>query len=218
MATHFQGGGSADGFTGQGTYAWICVVSLLVPALLFGGLHAYQGRQARWAVVVGYATAGLLGSLMTSAVLVNRDLADPPTPGCRCGTSAWPSASRRSRPDRVCWSPGRSPARNAARGRAARERAERLDLAEGETAGWARGAGSPWLGLLGAALTLAACAVAVPAVPVGWAVFGSLLAGGLLVLCFARLQVSVGPRGLTVAPAACPGPGSGCRCTAWTGP
>ncbi|MEU4878336.1 DUF1648 domain-containing protein [Streptomyces sp. NPDC021608] len=201
MATHFRLDGQADGFTGRGAFMATSTSLLAGLAVLVARVSARSG----WLLVTGYAVAGLMGSLFVSVQLVNHG-AHGDASGARL--SPWHLAVAVG-VAAACAGAGLAAARLLPNGGPdAASDPERPGLADGELdagelAAWARATGSRPLGVLGLVLTAAALALApftgpLAAVP--------LLLGGLPCLCFARLYVTVGRQGLTVAPGRLPWP------------
>ncbi|MER5947230.1 hypothetical protein ABT127_14285 [Streptomyces sp. NPDC001904] len=193
MATHFPGSGPPDGFSSGSGFLVVGLLMLVGTGALFG---VVAGRQrvgaARWTVVLGWGTAGLLGSVAVSVLRVNAavgDAHDARMPWWHLAvagavaavagaggwllTRGWPRT----------WEVGEGTAGTS------------LALRDGERAVWVRRAGSLPLTLLGSALIAAGL---VAAALVGW--WGLPVAGaGLASLGFGRVQVTVGPQGLVVA-------------------
>lgn len=203
-ASHFVGNGRANDYAGRTSYVVITTVLLIGVGALWalmtgtGGLH---GRAHNRMVACGYAVAGFLGYLMAVVLLVNVDAGEDAQG--RAQDVSFPMwhlaaalgvavlafglglllAALLPVPDRP------SAAAPAGDG-------ERIALAAGEVAGWARSVGSRWL-LPSAALTLAGGVVLLYAV--GWIAAVPLLVLGLLLVTFARPNVTVDRRGITVA-------------------
>lgn len=202
LATHFSGT-VPDGFTGRTGFAFLCAGLTVGIGALFVLAGTRRATSARWSVVTGYGTAGLVTSALVSVLLVNADAADAAadarTPlwhqiaallvGMAMGLVGWLVTRRLRLPDGLSGQAGAD--------------AGRLDLAEGEVAGWTRTVSSRPLALLGLVLTVLGCALAVPT---GWPVGVPLALLGLLMLSFSRITVTVGPRGLGVSSAALPRP------------
>ncbi|MGW0546089.1 DUF1648 domain-containing protein [Streptomyces altiplanensis] len=201
LATHFDGT-VPDRFTGQGAFVLMCIGLMAGTAALFvAGL--LRGAFARWAVPVAYGTAGLLGAGVVSVVLVNAGatgdaaaarmplwhLAVSAVVGAAAAGAGWLTVRTLRLPEGASLSAGGT--------------ARLLDLAEGEVAGWTRTASSRQFSALGLVTAAVGCVLVVP---VGWQVAVPLFLAGLLVLCFSRLTVTAGPRGLTVSPALLPRP------------
>ncbi|MGW1893224.1 DUF1648 domain-containing protein [Streptomyces sp. NPDC002004] len=201
LATHFTGSaGIADGYAGRGSFPWVCSASLLGLSALFGAIGAIgvSRRPGPWPLVLGYATAGLLGSVFASVLVVNSDVSqgtDARLPmwhvGAALGVAAVAAVAVLPVARRLSARMSTGPHEPAA------DRAS-LNLADGELAGWAGRTGSRPVGALGAALVAAACVLLRYT---GWPAFASLLLAGLLCMAFTRLQVTAGAQGLTVAPA-----------------
>ncbi|MFJ8769651.1 DUF1648 domain-containing protein [Streptomyces clavifer] len=202
LATHFAGA-VPDGFTGRTAFTFVCAGLTVGTGALFVLAGTRRGTFARWSVVTGYGTVGLVASALVSVLLVNADAggaaADARMPlwhpvaallvGVVLGLAGWVVTRRQALPDSLFGRGGAEPGR--------------LDLAEGEVAGWTRTVSSLPLALVGLALAVLGCALAVPA---GLPVAVPLALVGLLMLSFSRLTVTVGPRGLGVSSAALPRP------------
>ncbi|MEU6847292.1 DUF1648 domain-containing protein [Streptomyces sp. NPDC046716] len=194
MATHFPGSGSPDGFSSAKGFLVTGLLMLVGTGVLFA---LAAGRQrigaARWTVVLGWGTAGLLGSVSVSVLRVNAavgDAHDARMPWWHLAvagavavvaggvgwllTRGWPRT----------WEVGEGGTGGTA-----------LSLREGERAVWVRQAGSLPLALIAAGLIVAGLVVAALLTLWGLVVAGA----GLVSLVFGRVRVTVGPRGLVVA-------------------
>ncbi|MFI7021068.1 DUF1648 domain-containing protein [Streptomyces sp. NPDC050164] len=204
LATHFPGT-TPDRFTSTSWFLAACVGALAGTGALFTGICAARGAFTRWALTVGYGLAGLLGGALASVLLVNADaggnatatrmplwhMAAAAAAGAGAAGAGWLTARALRLPDSGRLSTaGDAPVLGPA-------------LAEGEIAGWTRTVSSRPAQLLGLLMAAVGC-VLLP--PVGWAVAVPLLILGLLVLGASRIQVTAGPRGLTVSPAVAPWP------------
>nr|WSW66860.1 DUF1648 domain-containing protein [Streptomyces sp. NBC_00995] len=207
LASHFVGNGRADDYAGRTSYV-VLTTALLVGTGTLWALMAtrggFRGRAFTRVVASGYATAGFLGYLMAVVLLVNVDAAEDARgraqdvsfpmwqPAAALGVAAFSFglglllAALGPVPDDP---PGREPAEGP-------EGRERIALAAGEVAGWARSTGNRWL-LPAAALT---CAGGVALMStVGWSAAIPALLAGLLLLSFTRPNVAVDRRGITVS-------------------
>ncbi|MFE5241940.1 MULTISPECIES: DUF1648 domain-containing protein [unclassified Streptomyces] len=205
LATHFAGT-VPDGFTGRTGFAALSAGLTVGTGALFVLAGTRRGTFARWSVVTGYGTVGLVASALVSVLLVNADATDAAADarmplwhliaallvGVVLGLVGWLATRRLTLPDSLSGQDGRDGADTG-----------RLDLADGEVAGWTRTVSSGPLALLGLALAVLGCALAVP---VGWPVAVPLALLGLLVLSFSRATITVGPGGLGVSSAALPRP------------
>ncbi|MFJ1926112.1 DUF1648 domain-containing protein [Streptomyces sp. NPDC088131] len=204
MASHFVGNGQVDDHASRGSYIVLVVV-------LFAGIGAlwvlmavagkYSGRSYGRVVASGYATAGGLGYLMAVVLYINVDAAQDARGRARdVSFPMWHLAVGvgvavlafglglllAARFPREAAPAGNRPARGV----------ERIKLADGEVAGWARNAGTWWLPLiplvvLAGGIVLVFTAHWIAAVPA--------LVIGLLLAVFARPYVTVDRRGLTVS-------------------
>lgn len=207
LASHFVGNGRADDYAGRTSYVVITTVLLVGTGALWalmiarGGFH---GRAYRGAVASGYAVAGFLGYLMAVVLLVNVDAAedgqgraqDVSFPMWQLAAALGVSALAFGLGLLLAAAvpaPEEPPADGQANGQAD---GERIALAAGEVAGWARSTGSRW-GLPAAVLTCAGGFVLL--FTVGWSAAIALLLVGLLMLSFARPNVAVDRRGITVS-------------------
>lgn len=194
MATHFSGAGHADGYTALGSFPYVALALLLVPAAVFAGL-AYgigQGR-TRALVALGYGLAGLLGYLLCALVLDNAragrtgeaarlplwQLGVALAVAAAAGALGWLLAGRDVPSARK---PDAGPA------------APRLELRDGEAATWTRSIGSRPLRLTGLALALPGAALGLLA---GWDAGVGLLIGGLVTFAFSSARVTVDRHGLS---------------------
>ncbi|OAR24753.1 hypothetical protein A8W25_20610 [Streptomyces sp. ERV7] len=205
LATHFDGGGAADGYADRSAY-------VTVNLGLAGGLAAVWAiiaatadlavRGTRRLLGAGYATAGLTGYVMAAALYANLDVAD----GGAARLPLWQLAAGLAvaalaaaagtlllrRLDLPAYVPPPGPGR-----------VERLDLAEGEVAGWARRAPSRTLCAAGVALLVFGGALTYV---YGWGRAAAPLACGLLILVCSCPYVTVDRHGLTTRPTVLPWP------------
>ncbi|MFH8880711.1 DUF1648 domain-containing protein [Streptomyces californicus] len=201
LAVHFDAGGSADRYMG----ITACLLYGLGSLLVLGALWAVfavngklYGRGRSWLIGGGFALAALLGYLLITVLLVNVDAPEGgPVDGfplwhvavaVGAGAVAWPVGALMSRLAPASESPD-----NGDEGGAGRER---IALADGEVAGWARGIGAWWAPL--AVLALLAAAVAVGR-DLSWFAGAPLAALALVIGTFCRPHVTVDRRGLTVS-------------------
>jgi hypothetical protein len=208
IATHFSGGGAADGWGATSSYPWVCLALFGGLALLFGAGSAlpWAGRGGRGAwSATGWGTAGLLGYLLSAVLLVNAH-AGPDETGIRlpwwqltAGLGAALLAAgagallRRAAPGNPA-GPGPKPLPGAP---------ERLTLRPGQRAGWSVYNTSAVLGTAAAGtFLLGVVLLALGQVGIGVA----LLPAGLAVFALSAVRVTVDRHGLTVAPGHLPGP------------
>ncbi|MCA6094007.1 DUF1648 domain-containing protein [Streptomyces sp. SCA3-4] len=193
MATHFSGAGRADGYTALGSFPYVALALLLVPAVLFAALaYGMRGGRTRALVAFGYALAGLLGYLLCALVLGNARAGADGT-GARMGMGelgvalavaaaagglGWLLAGRDA-------TPAREPAPVVA---------PRLELRDGEAVTWTRSITSRPLRRIGLALVLPGAAVGLLA---GWGAGAGPVVGGLLVCAFSAARITVDRHGLT---------------------
>ncbi|MFI6965385.1 DUF1648 domain-containing protein [Streptomyces sp. NPDC050255] len=216
LASHFVGNGRADDYAGRTSYVVITTVLLVGTGALWvlmtarGGFH---GRAYRRVVACGYAVAGFLGYLMAVVLLVNVDAAEDAQGRAQdVSFPMWQLAAALGVAAlafglglllaAVVPVPEEPSAGGQTGGQAggqadkATAGGERIALAAGEVVGWARSTGNRWL-LPAAALT---CAGGVALLfTVGWSAAVPLLLVGLLLLSFARPNVAVDRRGITVS-------------------
>ncbi|MFE6227121.1 DUF1648 domain-containing protein [Streptomyces sp. NPDC057854] len=198
LATHFGPGGDADGFTGRTAFAAAGSALLLA---LGAGWTALARRGALWGA---WLTAGLLGTLLCLLVRDNLDAAD--AAGVRSPLSNVAVALAAGA---VCALAGHALSRlvppddTAAGGDGPGPDAPRLDLADGELAGWSRTTASAPLTALGL-LVLAAGAVAALFGP--WPVLPLAVLVAVPGIALARVRVTVDRHGLTVRSTLTPRP------------
>ncbi|HEY9330968.1 MAG TPA: DUF1648 domain-containing protein [Streptomyces sp.] len=212
LASHFVGNGRANDYAGRTSYVVITTVLLVGTGALWalmatrGGFH---GRSYRRAVASGYAVAGFLGYLMAVVLLVNVDAAEDAQG--RAQDVSFPMWQLAAALGVAALAFGLGlllaavvpvPEEPSVDGQAdghtdgATAGGERIALAAGEVAGWARSTGNRWL-LPAAALT---CAGGVALLfTVGWSAAVPVVLVGLLLLAFARPNVAVDRRGITVS-------------------
>ncbi|MFE9536147.1 DUF1648 domain-containing protein [Streptomyces sp. NPDC006691] len=213
LASHFAANGSSDGTQSRGsTVLFVCVLHLglgaLWAALMAAGEPAV--RRLRWLNAAGYAVAGLVGYLLAATLLANVDATDPtrvrlPLWQLAVGVGVAALAAALGRllpvplpPPGSAPSSGPSSVRDAAPGGA-----PRLDLAEGEVAGWMRRAPSRVLLGCGAVLLVAGSVLLYAG---GWSHAVGALFGAVVCLAFSCPYVTVDRRGLTARPTVLPWP------------
>lgn len=79
LATHFDGGGTADGYADRGSYVTVNIglaVGLAAVWAVIAATADLAVRGARWVIGAGYAVAGLTGYVMAAALYANLDAAD----------------------------------------------------------------------------------------------------------------------------------------------
>ncbi|MFD4239942.1 DUF1648 domain-containing protein [Streptomyces sp. NPDC058542] len=199
LAVHFDAGGSADGYMGVTAHLLCTAASLLVLGALWafiavnGKLH---GRAHRWFIGGGFAAAGFLGYLLIAVLSVNVDAPEGgPADGfplrhlvAALGAAVLAGALGVLASRLV-------PAPDDPRDRDPASR-ERIALADGEVAGWARGIGAWWVPV--AVLVFLAAGVTV-GLSQSWFIGGPILLLGLVTATFCRPHVTVDRRGLTVS-------------------
>ncbi|WP_353944426.1 DUF1648 domain-containing protein [Streptomyces sp. HUAS MG91] len=200
MATHFPGSGPPDGFSSPRSFLVVGLLVLIGTGVLFVVAAVWQRLGgARSTVVLGWGTAGLLGSVSVSVLRVNAavgDARDVRMPWWHLAVAAAVAVVVGG----VGWLLTRGWPRAGAVGDATGGTS--LALREGERAVWVRQAGSWPLALIGAVLIAAGLVATVLG---GW--WGLVLAvAGVASLAFGRVQVTVGPGGLVVAQSGLPWP------------
>ncbi|MFE0100023.1 DUF1648 domain-containing protein [Streptomyces sp. NPDC059009] len=196
IATHFSGGGDADGYSSRGSFVVVAAALLVGMAVLWGGIAAASQRDARGmraVLVIGYGVAGLIGYLMVATLRANLDVAaDAGTVrlplwqlAAAVGAGALAAGlgvlAVRKLPESAPPPGGGGPV-------------ERIDLADQEVASWSRRAPSRVLGAVSAALVVFG---GVMVYADGWSGAVPLLCG-LLCLVFCAPHVTVDRHGLTV--------------------
>ncbi|WP_393060414.1 DUF1648 domain-containing protein [Streptomyces sp. LN549] len=204
LASHFVGNGQVDDHASRTSYVVVTTVLLVGIGALWtlmtakGGFH---GPALSRAVASGYAVAGFLGYLMAVVLLVNVDAAqDAQGRAQDVSFPMWHLAAALGVAALACGlglllaALLPAPVRPSADGTGAD--GERIALAAGEVAGWARSAGNRWL----LPLAVLACGGAVALLfTTGWIVAVPALLVGLLLVSFARPYVTVDRRGITVS-------------------
>ncbi|MFG2722745.1 DUF1648 domain-containing protein [Streptomyces sp. NPDC048416] len=206
MASHFTARGHSDETASQTSYLVLVVVMHLGLAVLWALMALTTAgptaRRPHWLNTLGCAAAGLIGYLLIAVLFVNADAGDPvrvrmPLWQVAIGAGAGALAALVGRLLPTAF-PRPAPAQPSEPGDSTR-----LDLAEGEAAGWTRRAPSPVLYVVGAVLLAVGVVLlftGAPAYAVG------ALPGGLLCLAFSRPYVTVDRHGLTARPTALPWP------------
>ncbi|MCX4964738.1 DUF1648 domain-containing protein [Streptomyces sp. NBC_00654] len=200
LASHFDAAGDIDGHVGRTWYVLGIVLALGVLGVLWTWTVArgtFHGPSHHRIIAGGYALAAFFGYVLAAVLFVNLDATEGDPAG---GFPLWQLAAALGTgvlggglglllarlvpaPQDPRTGPGQLPG-------------ERIALADGEVAGWARSAGSWWLPL--STLALLAAAVVLQ-FAVGWLAAVPLLLLGLALLTFSRPCVTVDRRGLTVA-------------------
>ncbi|GGU07770.1 DUF1648 domain-containing protein [Streptomyces violascens] len=205
LASHFTASGSSDDTQSHTSYLVLVLVMHIGLAALWA-VVARTGdaavRGLRWMVWVGYAVAGLVGYLMVAVLVANADAADPGRVrmplwqlviGAGCGALA-------AGIGRLLLLTVSMPAPLPSPGPG---EPERLDLAEGEVAGWMRRA--PSRVLLGTGLAMIATALVL--LYAGGTRHALVALGGALIcLAFSCPYVTVDRHGLTARPTVLPWP------------
>ncbi|MFH8625790.1 DUF1648 domain-containing protein [Streptomyces vietnamensis] len=193
LATHFGGGGDANGFTGRAAF-------LAVSTALILGLGACWTLLVRRTALWGaWATAGFTGALLTLLVRDNLDAVDAAQVESplvnltvAAGVAGVFAAAGHALTRLVPPTDAEAPAVDGG---------PRLPLGASEIAGWTRATGSRPLTAL-AVLALVACPVVLLLAPWPAALLGLLgLVIGVPGLALARVRVTVDRRGLTLRPA-----------------
>lgn len=214
LATHFTASGTPDGYTSREATAFVSSGVLLVLGAAWGwtviaSTHTLTTLGARARVAVGWGMAAFMGYGLTALVVAN---SGPPSgsevrfPGLQflvalgCGPLAAAAGALMARALAGSIPVGPSgPASGAPTGGTR----DRIDLAEGEVASWARQL-TPWPILLsGAALPVGSVVLGLVS---AWLVFAPLGLFGLLTLAVGSAYVAVDHRGLTFLPALLPWP------------
>ncbi|MCI4044036.1 DUF1648 domain-containing protein [Streptomyces sp. TRM75563] len=199
LAVHFDAGGTANGYLGSTAYLLYTVLSLLVLGAVWALIAVagrLYGRFHRWYAGGGFAVAAFLGYLQIAVLYVN---VDAPEGGPADGFPLWHIAVALG----AAVAAGAlglllarlTPAPEDPRDGEPAVR-ERLTLADGEVAGWARGIGAWWAPT--AVLLLLAAGVTVGR-ELNWFVGAPLILLALVMVTFCRPHVTVDRRGLTVS-------------------
>ncbi|WP_097866063.1 DUF1648 domain-containing protein [Streptomyces sp. rh34] len=199
LAVHFDAGGSADGYMGITAHLLYTVTSLSVLGAAWafiavnGKLH---GRAHRWFIGGGFAVAAFLGYLLIAVLFVNVDAPENGPAGgfplrhiaVALGVAVLAGALGLLASRLVPVPDGPRDGDPASR--------ERIALADGEVAGWARGIGAWWAPI--AVLVFLAAGVTV-GLEQSWFIGAPLLLLALVTATFCRPHVTVDRRGLTVS-------------------
>ncbi|MFI8355336.1 DUF1648 domain-containing protein [Streptomyces cyaneofuscatus] len=200
LAGHFDLSGDVNGYVDRTTYVLVTapvlpVLGALWVLMVVGG--KFYGRAHRLLIGGGWAVAAFLQYVLGATLIVNLDAPDGAAVGrfplwhLAVATGAAVLAGgiglllARLVPAPEDPRAGKSPAER-----------ERIALADGEVAGWARTTGSWWLPL--SALVIVATGTGL-GYGVNWFLGAPLLVLALLVLAFSRAHVTVDRRGLTVS-------------------
>ncbi|MFJ6613809.1 DUF1648 domain-containing protein [Streptomyces sp. NPDC091289] len=199
LAVHFDAGGTANGYLSFTAYLLYTIPALLVLGVLWtliavnGRLH---GRAHRWFFGGGFGVAAFLGYLLIAVLFVN---VDAPAGGPADGFPLWHIAVALGAAA-VAGALGALLSRLVPAPEGLRDEdlagRERIALADGEVAGWARGIGAWWapvtvLAILAAGVTTGR--------EQSWFIGVPLLLLALVLATFCRPHVTVDRRGLTVS-------------------
>ncbi|WP_405777282.1 DUF1648 domain-containing protein [Streptomyces sp. NBC_00859] len=192
LASHFVTGGQANDSAGHLEYLLV-TTGLLIG---LGVIWVLIARGVRSLIVTGWALAGFLGALM--ALILRANLDTPVEFPLRRAAAAVGVAA-------LAGGAGRWAARfvPSVTSPAAEGPGERIALAAGERAGWARHTGARLVQIL--AVVVAGTGVVVTSVS-GWRAAVPPVAVGLVLMAFARPYVTVDRRGLTVSAGRLPWP------------
>ncbi|WP_051745776.1 DUF1648 domain-containing protein [Streptomyces yerevanensis] len=199
IATHFSGGGGADGFMSRPAALWFAGGLLVGLGLLFTVLTmvTQESSGSRLAAAIGAGTAVTLGYLLILTVLVNTDVQDPADVGLPMWHVSVPLFLGVSTGALAWWLIGAGPRSVPS------PPAPSLRLAEGEAAAWSRTTVfRPMLFVVGAVALSGLFAVA----------FAPWWAGLLLLVlslscgAFAGVRVTADRRGLAVTSTVLPRP------------
>lgn len=204
LASHFVGNGRVDDHAGQTSY--VVVTTLLLAGMgllwtLMAGKGGFPGPAHRKVLASGYAVAGFLGYLMAVVLLINVDAAEDAQGRAQDVSFPMWHLAVAVGAGALAFGLGLllaalAPVPETDGTGAAAEKGERIELAAGEVAGWARSAGTWWTPL--AALVVLGAGVALPFAS-GWISALPALVAGLLLASFARPYVTVDRRGITVS-------------------
>ncbi|MFJ9636333.1 DUF1648 domain-containing protein [Streptomyces sp. NPDC101178] len=200
LAGHFDVSGDVNGYVDRTTYVLVTapvmpVLGALWVLMVVGG--RFYGRAHRLLIGGGWAAAAFLQYVLAAALIVNLDAPDGEAAGrfplwhfaVAVGAAAFAGGIglllARLVPPPEDPRAGKSPADR-----------ERIALADGEVAGWARTTGSWWLPL--GALVILATGTGL-GYGVTWFLGAPLIVLALLVFTFSRAHVTVDRRGLTVS-------------------
>ncbi|MYW35142.1 DUF1648 domain-containing protein [Streptomyces sp. SID2119] len=200
LAGHFDVSGDVNGYVDRTTYVLVTapvmpVLGVLWVLMVVGG--KFYGRAHRLLIGGGWAVAAFLQYVLAAALIVNLDAPDGSAAGrfplwhlaVAIGAAVLAGGIglllARLVPPTEGPRAGKSPADR-----------ERIALADGEVAGWARTTGSWWLPLGGLVIVVTGTGLGYW---VTWFLGAPLLVLALLVLTFSRAHVTVDRRGLTVS-------------------
>ncbi|MEU0161140.1 DUF1648 domain-containing protein [Streptomyces sp. NPDC006261] len=200
LASHFDASGDPNGYADRTTYALVAAPVLPMLGALWvltvvGG--KFYGRAHRLLIGGGWAVAAFLQYVLGAALVINLDAPDGSTAG---SFPLWHLAVALGAAV-LAGGVGLLLARlvpapedpHAGKGHADRER---IALADGEVAGWARTTGAWWPPLSALVIVVTGTGLGYG---VSWFLGAPLLAIALLVLAFSRAHVTVDRRGLTVS-------------------
>ncbi|MEU9090817.1 DUF1648 domain-containing protein [Streptomyces sp. NPDC048428] len=204
LASHFVGNGQVDDYAGRTSYVVITTVLLVGVGALWALMAAkggFPGPALNRAIAGGYAVAGFLGYLMAVVLLVNVDAAqDAQGRAQDVSFPMWHLAAALGVAAlafglglllAALLPVGEQPSVHGGDGGG-----ERIALAAGEVAGWARSAGNRWL----LPVAVLACGGGVVLLfTAGWIAAVPALLVGVLLVSFARPYVAVDRRGITVS-------------------
>lgn len=199
MASHFSASGDANGHMGRGAFLLTTVLVMAPLGALWAWMAArgrFPGRSYDGFAAAGYATAAFFGYLTTATLLLNVDVSDSGPEASftmwhlvgACGAAVVAAALGLCAARLLPPSPDEP--------RSSGQDGARISLTDGEVAGWARSATSWWLPLTAGATAAVGVALMVA---MGPAAGVPLLVIGVLILTFARPNVTVDRRGLTVS-------------------
>lgn len=198
-AVHFDAGGTADGYLSLTAYLLYTVPALLVLGALWTVIAVngrFHGRAHRWFIGGGFGIAAFLGYLLIAVLFVN---ADAPEGGPAEGFPLWHIAVALGVAT-VAGALGILLSRLVPVPEDPRDGdpavRERITLADGEVAGWARGIGAWWAPV--AVLVFLAAGVIVGREQT-WFIGAPLLLLALVMATFCRPHVTVDRRGLAVS-------------------
>ncbi|MFI6687127.1 DUF1648 domain-containing protein [Streptomyces sp. NPDC050485] len=205
LASHFTAGGSSDSTESRASYLVFVIVlnaglAVLCSVVAMTADLAVRGGQ--WMIGAGYAVAGLVGCLSVAVLIDNADAVDPagvsmpPWQPAVAACVAVLAAVLGRLLARTLPLPAPVPSRDPGE-------PERIDLAEGEVAGWMRRAPSRVLLWAGVALVAATIGVLYMA---GWSRALLPLMIALPCLALSCPYVTVDRHGLTARPTVLPWP------------
>ncbi|MEW1687823.1 DUF1648 domain-containing protein [Streptomyces sp. NPDC091265] len=204
LASHFVGNGRANDHASQTSYVVVTVLLLVgtgTLSTLMTVAGKFSGAAHRRLVAGGYAVAGFLGYLMAVVLLINVDAAEDAKGRAQAvsfpmwhlaagiGVAALAFGLGLLIARLLPVPQGPSAAGPAVEG-------ERIVLADGEVAGWARSAGTWWLPAVALVVVGSGFILLFTA---GWAAAVPALLVGAVLASFAHPYVSVDRRGITVS-------------------